>query len=133
MTDFDRTAIAKWCAGFALSDDGTRFEGTEGIPPDVWDRLQRCAENGRAGFYEILAIIGRRGSKGLLGAVLICDLVIGVAGARRPKPPLRDPPSQAVDDLRVCRHPCPGETESVPRRGGDHRGRGNVSNHSLRR
>lgn len=72
LTDYDRAVLAEWSAGFTpimRSDGSAGFAGTYGVPPDVLDRMQWCRNQGRGWFREIVAVIGRRGSKGLLGAI----------------------------------------------------------------
>jgi hypothetical protein len=86
LTDYDYDVLGEWSEGFWLSDperwleehgnsedDGYRYEGMHGIPPDWETRMDMCIAEGRPWFREPIVIIGRRGSKGYLG---------GICGAR---------------------------------------------------
>lgn len=80
LTQFDHDVIGEWVEGFhepdpdlaakaAMDDAIYRYEGTNGIQPDILERLRINKEAGRKWFREIIAAIGRRGSKGLIGAI----------------------------------------------------------------
>lgn len=72
LTDYDHAVLKEWRAGFSPSRrfDGTvGFSGSYGVAPDVLDRIAWCREQGRSWFREVVAVIGRRGSKGHLGAI----------------------------------------------------------------
>jgi hypothetical protein len=72
LTAFDHRVIAGWQAGFSLVEDGddARWEGVEGTPGDLLERMDWCEAHGLLWFREILLLVGRRGSKGYLGAIL---------------------------------------------------------------
>ena len=73
LTDFDHQVLAEWSAGFTLDDDDDQpgYTGTEGIVPDVLDRMTRCREAGRPWFNEVALIIGRRGSKNFIATIVL--------------------------------------------------------------
>lgn len=62
FTDFDYEVIGQWSESFART-------GNNGCQPDLLDRIRICQEQGRKWFREIIAVIGRRGSKGYTGAI----------------------------------------------------------------
>lgn len=64
MTDYDMDVIEHWRAGF--SDKSSPC----GVQPDVWDRVHFLRSNGYRHFTHILACLGRRASKGMLGGIL---------------------------------------------------------------
>ncbi len=66
MTEYDIDVINKWAENFNPSD-----EVVMGINPDIWKRVEWLKANGYDHFKEIIAIIGRRGSKNHLGAILL--------------------------------------------------------------
>ncbi len=72
LTDYDREVLAEWSAGFepvTRSDGTVAFAGSYGVQPDVVERMRWCREHGRGWMREVVAVIGRRGSKGHLGAL----------------------------------------------------------------
>lgn len=64
MTQYDIDVIERWRAGF------TDRSSPCGVQPDVWERIQFLRDNGYRHFPHILACLGRRASKGMLGGVL---------------------------------------------------------------
>jgi hypothetical protein len=66
MTDYDIRVINEWAEMFNPSD-----EVVMGINPDIWKRIEWLKANGYDHFKEIIAIIGRRGGKNHLGAILL--------------------------------------------------------------
>jgi hypothetical protein len=66
MTDYDIEVINKWAEMFNPSD-----EIVLGINPDIWKRVEWLKANGYDHFKEIITIIGRRGGKNHLGAILL--------------------------------------------------------------
>jgi hypothetical protein len=77
LTDFDREVIADWEEDWYLGEDQgrLRYTGTEGTPPGLLDRLHGCRAEGRQGPGEVGLVLGRRGAKGLSGAILVADLL----------------------------------------------------------
>src|SRR5436190_5194299 len=72
LTPYDLGVIARWCAGFVLADEGDGplvYQGKHGLPPDVLERARRLKSEGRLWFRDVVAVIGRRGSKGKLAAI----------------------------------------------------------------
>ncbi len=62
LTDFDLEVIEGWETTF-------RRNGNEGVSPGILQRIQMNKDAGRSWFKEVLAVIGRRGGKGHLGAI----------------------------------------------------------------
>ena len=73
LTGFDWEWLARWGTGFVPGGDtgAPRFEGREGLAPDVMARMDACRAGGRLWFRDFIAVIGRRGSKGYLGAICV--------------------------------------------------------------
>jgi hypothetical protein len=73
LTDFDRQVLARLMSGFVLHIDGdqARYEGTEGVPADLMDRIEWCKEHGRPWFREWVAVIGRRGGKNFIASIML--------------------------------------------------------------
>jgi hypothetical protein len=78
LTQYDYDVIGEWGEGFtriepdlAARERGEmpRYEGLTGIVPDVLERMKRCRDEGRRWMREVVSIIGRRGSKGYIGAL----------------------------------------------------------------
>jgi hypothetical protein len=71
-TDFDRQVLDGWTDGFRLSADRDGpwfgYDGSVGMPP-MAEHIERCRAEGRRWFREVLLVVGRRGSKGVLGAI----------------------------------------------------------------
>ncbi len=78
LTDYDREVLAEWTAGFepVIRSDGTvAFVGCCGVQPDVLDRMRWCREHGRGWMREVVAVIGRRGGKGHVGALAAAYII----------------------------------------------------------
>lgn len=86
LTEYDYDVLEEWSSGFRLPDvgdhekgdrDDLRFEPTRGIAngitPDWEQRMDICIAEGRPWFREVMPVVGRRGSKGMIG---------GYSGAR---------------------------------------------------
>lgn len=76
LTDYDYEVIDEWGANFALPPkvkrkpgDPLRYEGADGLPPDVLERVEVVKAAGRRWFREVLFVGGRRGGKGYIGAI----------------------------------------------------------------
>ncbi len=74
FTDYDYQVIEEWTGGFHLnptpnSDGVLMYDGYHGLQPDILDRIRINKEAGRKWFKECVVAIGRRGSKGYLGAL----------------------------------------------------------------
>lgn len=63
MTDYDREVIDGWRSGF-----GDRI--VCGVQPDIWHRIEYLKRRGYRRFPHIQAVLGRRASKGFIGAIL---------------------------------------------------------------
>jgi len=72
FTAWDFEFIDRLAAGFIVTDDGgvTRWQGSEGTPGDLLQRIEWCRAQGRRWFGEVLLVVGRRGSKNFLGAIV---------------------------------------------------------------
>lgn len=84
LSAYDRRVLEQWGAGFtAVGEPGARrYAGTEGLPPDVLQRMELCREEGRRWFGEVVLVLGRRAGKGYLTAlvaayVLWCFMATG--------------------------------------------------------
>lgn len=64
MTAFDLEVIEEWRQGFKRKKD------MYGVQPDIWDRVNYLKDLGFRHFPHIEAVIGRRGSKGVIGGIL---------------------------------------------------------------
>jgi hypothetical protein len=62
FTPFDLQVIEELVERFERGDEN-------GIQPDILERIARNKEEGRPWFREVLAVLGRRGSKNFLGAI----------------------------------------------------------------
>jgi hypothetical protein len=74
FTDYDYGVIEEWSQDFVLnptpnSDGFMSYEGYHGLQPDILERIRINKEAGRKWFKECVVAIGRRGSKGYLGAL----------------------------------------------------------------
>lgn len=72
MTPYDYSVYSEWGDGFRMDPDADRpqWRGCKGTPGDLLERVERTRAEGRRWFREILLLIGRRGSKGYLAAIL---------------------------------------------------------------
>lgn len=64
MTDYDLEVIEGWRQGFLRRRD------VFGVQPDIWERIRYLKDNGYRRFPHIQFVLGRRGSKGLMGGGL---------------------------------------------------------------
>lgn len=88
LTDYDMGVLQEWISGFTDEhhDDGTRgYAGTCGVVPDVLDRIEACRGNGRGWFREVIAVAGRRGSKGFLGAIATAYVLWNAMATHNPQ------------------------------------------------
>lgn len=77
FTSYDYAVLEEWATGeFKLPPPDNwdpekpyRYIGEWGIQPDILERIDINRADGRKWFREVLAVIGRRGSKGYLGAL----------------------------------------------------------------
>lgn len=78
LTQYDYDVIGEWGEGFTkfepdpdarLRGEQSKWQGTNGIQPDVLDRAEYLKANGYHWFREVVSIIGRRGSKGHIGGI----------------------------------------------------------------
>lgn len=69
MNQFDVDTIESWREAFTDPDRPI------GVQPDVWERVAYLRANGYHHFPHVQSIIGRRGSKGMIGGVLAAERV----------------------------------------------------------
>lgn len=83
FTDFDHAVIGEWSSGFELGQptaDGLFYEGSRGTTGDIYGRIGAQRAEGRWHFEEVINILGRRGSKGYVGAVCAARIVWDLIG-----------------------------------------------------
>ena len=76
FTDYDHQVIAEWIAEFHATNPNAgpenKFEAkTNGIQPDIYERIAWLKARGYRWFKEVLMAVGRRGSKGY-----VCSLAM---------------------------------------------------------
>ena len=64
MTAYDLDVIEEWRKGF------TRHTDVYGVQPDIWERVEYLKARGYRRFPHIQCVLGRRASKGFIGAIL---------------------------------------------------------------
>jgi hypothetical protein len=74
FTDYDRQVIGEWIAAFGATNPNAggdnKFEAhTNGIQPDIYERIEWLRAHGYRWFKEVILAIGRRGSKGYTCAI----------------------------------------------------------------
>lgn len=69
MTAYDLDVIEEWRQGF------TRSQNVFGVQPDIWERVEYLKHRGYRRFPHIQAVLGRRASKGFLGAILAAEQI----------------------------------------------------------
>lgn len=77
FTQFDYRVLSEWAEReFVLpppenwdAEKPYRYTGQWGIQPDILERIDLNRQDGRKWFREVLAVIGRRGGKGYIGAL----------------------------------------------------------------
>ncbi|MGI9121186.1 MAG: hypothetical protein ACR2G7_13895 [Acidimicrobiales bacterium] len=72
FTSYDISVINAWTKGYRESGGTSdrRWEGSEGTPGDILERIEWCRAHGRRWFREVLLVVGRRGSKNVIGAIV---------------------------------------------------------------
>jgi len=69
MTDFDKKVIEEWRTGFL------RHRNVYGVQPDIWERVEYLRHRGYRRFPHVQAVLGRRASKGYMGAILAAEQI----------------------------------------------------------
>jgi hypothetical protein len=69
MTAYDIEVINQWRDGFV------RSAGVCGVQPDIWERVAYLKRRGYRRFPHIQAVLGRRASKGFIGAILAAEQI----------------------------------------------------------
>lgn len=64
FTAYDLEVIEEWSQGFSNRNE------VYGVQPDIWQRIEWLKSRGYPHFPHIQSIIGRRGSKGVIGGIL---------------------------------------------------------------
>jgi hypothetical protein len=70
MTAYDLEVIEEWRTGL----DPSRREKF-GVQPDIWERVEYLKRRGYRRFPHIQFVLGRRASKGYLGAIIITEMI----------------------------------------------------------
>lgn len=68
FTQYDHDVIGEWIQSFQDSSDEQGI-GNNGTQPDIYERIAICKAEERPWFREVLAVCGRRGSKGHIGGI----------------------------------------------------------------
>jgi hypothetical protein len=79
-TDYDHQVIAEWIQMFNETNPeawpDNKFDArTNGIQPDIYERIEWCKSRGYRWFRELVLAIGRRGSKGYLCSLAMAYVV----------------------------------------------------------
>ena len=82
FTDFDMRVLAGWGAGQV---GGLEHDRQYGLVSDILERIEINRAAGRSWFREVVAVIGRRGSKGYLGAISVAYVLWWYLGTRDPQ------------------------------------------------
>lgn len=69
MTAYDIDVIEDWRVGF------TRHRDVYGVQPDIWERIEYLKHRGYRRFPHVQAVLGRRASKGFIGAILAAEQI----------------------------------------------------------
>ena len=69
MTAYDLGVIDEWRHGF------TRHRDIYGVQPDIWERVEYLKERGYRRFPHIQCVLGRRASKGFMGAIIAAEQI----------------------------------------------------------
>ena len=69
MSAYDLDVIEEWRRGFV------KARGVYGLQPDIWERIEYLKRRGYRRFPHIQFVLGRRASKGFLGAILAAELI----------------------------------------------------------
>ena len=69
MTSYDLQVIDDWRQGF------TRHRDIYGVQPDIWERVEYLKDRGYRRFPHIQCVLGRRASKGFMGAIIAAEQI----------------------------------------------------------
>lgn len=78
FTEYDHEVLKGWAQSFTETE-------YLGVQPDIYERIRICQEQGRPWFKDVLAIIGRRGGKGYIGAIACAYIIWTFLGMRDPQ------------------------------------------------
>lgn len=87
FTPFDYGVIDEWGTGFRINDDPDKpaYEGKRGTTPDLITRIEMCRAAGRISCEELVLVLGRRGSKSFLAAILVAWRLWNLLALRDPQ------------------------------------------------
>ena len=69
MTAYDLEVIEEWRQGFI------RHRDVFGVQPDIWQRVEYLKHRGYRRFPHVQCVLGRRASKGFMGAILAAEQI----------------------------------------------------------
>lgn len=69
FTAYDLDVIEDWRRGFQ------RHRDVYGVQPDIWERIEYLKRRGYRRFPHVQAVLGRRASKGFIGAILAAEQI----------------------------------------------------------
>src|SRR5204863_5906607 len=99
LTDYDRRVVDEWRRTFAT--EGDRI----GVPVDIWDRIEYLRANGFTHFLEALLILGRKGSKNFLAAIIGAYQIYRLVAMDCPQAHMGlDPETELVVDVVATTH-----------------------------
>jgi len=79
MTDYDRKVIDEWRKGFSNEMQVC------GVQPDIWERVEYLQRRGYRRFPHVQAVLGRRGSKGFIGALMAVEMMARLIALDNPQ------------------------------------------------
>jgi hypothetical protein len=92
MSPYDFDVIGEWSESFQRT-------GTNGIQPDVLTRMKLCQQEGRPWFREALLVVGRRGGKNYLGAIVGAYVLWRFLGLEDPQAAFGIDPTQRLTGI----------------------------------
>ena len=97
FTPYDYGILEEWMSGFTLDDsDDPKYRGRKGTTPDLLERLRWCIDHGRTSPRECVFVIGRRGSKSFLAALLAVWRVWNLLALGDPQRHYQMPPGKTL-------------------------------------
>lgn len=98
FTAFDREIIQRWGEGFILNKDldHPAYEGRKGTTPDLLKRIEACRDAGRTSCEELVLVLGRRGSKSFLAAILVAWRLWNLLALGDPQRHYKIPPDKVL-------------------------------------
>ena len=97
LTDYDREVLPKLTDFMVERDDRrTAYVGTRGVSPDWESRIERCTDAGLSSFTEVALVLGRRGGKGFIAAILVAWRIWNLLMQENPQVQLGMSPGKAL-------------------------------------